>query len=45
MFCLLRQLGGGGVLGGYVKSVAEKARTRGCPSLSLDGFGFIVDMS
>ncbi len=36
-----RQLGGLGVLRGVVEGVAEEARTRGFPSPSFDGFGFI----
>ncbi len=38
----IRWLGGLGGLRGVVGGVAEEARTRGFPSPSLGGFGFIV---
>ncbi len=37
-----RQLGDLGVLRGVILGFSEEARTRGFPSPSLDGFGFIV---
>ncbi len=36
------KLGGLGVLRGANRGFSEEARTRGFPSPSLDGFGFIV---
>ncbi len=38
---LVRQPGDLGVLRGVIEAVAEEARTRGLPSPSLAGFGFI----
>jgi len=37
-----RQLGGLGVLRGVILGFSEEARTRGFPSPSFGGFGFIV---
>ncbi len=38
----LRQPGDLGVLRGVIRGFSEEARTRGFPSLSLGGFGFVV---
>ncbi len=37
-----RQLGGLGVLRGVIRGFSEEARTRGFPSQSFGGFGFVV---
>ncbi len=41
----LRQPGDLGILQGAFRAFSEEARTRGFPSPSLGGFGFVVVMS